>query len=348
MENNKQRTTRQPGRSRLWPFVLLTIACAAAYCVGVWQGQTLANGGLTIEDRFLNFGTTWAEGAFRWPVTLKNDGSKAVEVLGFARSCSCAAVEPPSLTLEPEEQKTVTLVLDLINRPREGELFDTTIVPQIKGILSEPGWTFRGRVRKVLKVTPPVIDFEDITKDSSAWPTARVKVTSAVPLRKLTVDRPSDQTIVAIHQEDVQTFEVRVTPSSTLQAGRFGLDLVLVPEGETRLPRTVLPLKGMVYQEVEVIPEMLSLGALRIGTQSAGTVVFRSRSGKSFRVMDWQGPDGTQVTRLKTCTDGFEIRQDVASLGKHESLVVFAIKTGNGSGMPLALPLRVTYHGIAQ
>src|SRR5688500_15085731 len=68
---------------------------------------------LSIDPHHLDFGERDAQKDFHWTLPIRNRGPASVQVVALRTSCACSSVDPKSFELQPGEEISVTLRLDL-------------------------------------------------------------------------------------------------------------------------------------------------------------------------------------------------------------------------------------------
>jgi hypothetical protein len=339
---------------------LVVVSCGIAYWFGPnFFSGPLANGGLFVEDRHLNFGKVWADQQFSWKLPIVNRASQEVDVVGFATSCSCSvSVNPDSFSLKPGEVQVAELTLDLRRQNQKtGEAwernFQTRIVPQLKGnLVHQQGWTIHGNVRDALQGVPGEIDLGDQNYESPS-PGRAFVIQWHPEVEK--VESKCDASWVKVEQwptsKGKNHRKLNVRLAGELRPGSFQMPVFLTPitHSGKRLPPSSFFLWGNVLHDVTVSQSDFTLGILRLGEKCTENVTFRSRSGKPF-ALDHDVSNRESITVLEKDSPSLNIRCfqlliRATKKGPQKERVRFSVKDFKDQN-PVQFTIGVNYHGI--
>jgi hypothetical protein len=223
------------------------------------------------------------------------------------------------------------------------------ILPKVKGTMPRiQGWTLHGRVRELLKFSPPLVAFGDIIRGQPAAGVL-VRIESSLPLRKLITKNKENNVCVDVVQKGPRNFELSVIPSGTLPSGPFRLEVPLQPTGEDEqiLPAKKMIVTGIMHEDVEPVPSLLVLGALPIGQVAKETIVLKSIAGKRFKVEKVQSlSDGLRVELVGMGDKNeprFVVSQKSTTAGEQWTEAIFRVQVGNQPSRKI--PLKIFYFG---
>jgi hypothetical protein len=360
---NDEKST--PPLYRRWTRILLAPAALVLLCALVYwfplpgRGNARAPERLVIPSSCLDFGEVWENKSFVWPVVVQNSGKENVEILDFASSCSCTAIEPRALTIPAGESREVRLTIDL--RPRkEADLtaelrnFDVTLWPRIgdKGTkASRLAWTINGRVRSAIRLEQRIVDLGRHSEASQPLASQEVVVTSFVPLHGIIAkaDSPDLQVSVAPKSESPAQFRVVVSPK-TFEIGAIKAEITLVPQQTEHqpLPGKTLTVVGRIVNDIEISPPSAAFGARPVGEVVEEMVSLRSLTGRQLEVtgttVDAEGVTVEGAARGESSGPGFLLRQRIAKKGEQTGRVTFAVCTVDAKEAQVVL--EVSYLGI--
>lgn len=353
----------QPKRPQRWGKILAGLILLASAVATVWLGSVTkrlaaGNAGLVVADRFLNLGEVWEDPALAWTITVTNSSEETVHVEDFVTTCNCVSVEPKSLVLPPGEAANVRVTFNFTLTPSrrhpitDEEDVEVGVAPVIRnGWAQERGWTFRARVRRLLRVNPRLLDLgTDLVKGGPILP-RKVVVTSKITLAKLLAhcDPAVGDVQVTPVPGQSNSFSVAVTPSARLPGGNFRFDVMLkaVQPGGASLPPVKLPVTGVVQSEVQALPAALAFGVQPVGSQIREVVVLSSLRNRAFDIESIQTTsESTRVEAFEEAKSGraFRIVQTIAAPGKHQHTVTFSVRTADKQ--VATARLRLTYIGV--
>jgi hypothetical protein len=351
------------GRRRALTVVLLLVGLIVSGGIAYWlQKQqpmyAAPNGGLLIDANQLDFGEAWENKAFVWELTLHNPTTSEINVLKILSSCTCQKVEPESVVLPPGGTKKVRLTLDLTNaeqpqQPDSVHDFEQRLVPLIAGAPPrQQGWTLKGRVRILLAASPQTVRFGTRLVRGMPFSAEAVKikkhpqVTGAFaesdPLLSVTIG-PSP----GISEE----YELKIVPQAKAPPGPFRFDVLVKPtnaKGEA-LPPLVIPVEGVVLQDVQAQPNIVVFGMKPIANEVKETITLRSASGKPFDVLG-VGCASADIQVLPLTTNSsvvrtYEIIQRVAREGHQSAIIRFAVRVP-GEPESMEVTVQVAYRGF--
>lgn len=284
---------------RRWLITVLVAipACYAAYSAGIALGpQSPAHqstsapsaeaprqiNGLVIAAADLDFGEVWEDPDFVRTLTVRNTGSRSVDVKNMQGGCECTAVGPQVFTIAPGGEQRVAVKIDLTHRfPHHFGIDRREIAVSIhptfadRGAAAE-GWTVRGVVKSRVSVDGRELAFGDLCGQGGPAVTRAMKATAHVPLASLDASAPADKATVSVVPAPKRPggYDVRVTPNPDLPLGAFQFDVQLTattPDG-AKHKCVAFRVGGEIRSPVRVIPDQVLLGEHRTGTTAEAIV----------------------------------------------------------------------------
>jgi hypothetical protein len=351
-------------------FGTLIAGCAIAYWLG-WTTSTAQPPAIALANAGeLDCGEVWETAAFNWSLSITNHTQHEANIVGFAKSCDCIAIDPKSLVLQPAETVTLKLTLDLTKeqmlRHKTGKLVDETvardflvkIAPQLEGgnkdALPKPTWTIRGRVKRVLSVTPRLVQFDHSFTRGQRFLAQQLIVTTHVPIQQLVATAVPDNAVVQVDQAQGTTNEYRlsVAPRDDLPAGLVKFKVVVSALGTDRFPfpPVSLPAEAMILDDIQASPRVVILGARPLGQIATETVVLQSSASLPFEVHSVEC-ESKEVTVEKVESTAsriqYKISQRIVETGSQSTQLHFQVRT-KGSEKAILVPVGVSYLGLRQ
>ncbi len=251
--------------------------------------------GLLVAPDHLNFGEAWEQDLFVWVFPVENSLDQDVVIDSFSTSCSCTAVEPPSLTIPAGAKRDLRLVLNLVANTRkpsdsESAPFDVTIRPIARcGGTAQPpvSWNVRGRVRSVVSLDRSSVDLGRHSCLSQESIKQVICIKSFPNLQKLLVDGDSPTLKVEVHpvESNPREFRLSISPAGT-KVGSLDsrLHVTTVLMDGTRLTGKSLVVTGSIVEDIQVSPPEISFAAVKVGTQLEETITIYSLTQRVLKV----------------------------------------------------------------
>lgn len=363
---------------RVLSVAILVSACAGAWWVGSFVRSPAGGEALAVDDAALTFGEVWEDPAFVWTLPLQNPNAHDLKVVRFVSSCSCLAVEPASLVVPARQRAEVKVTLNLVYRPspidtrdsadsRSSQLvpegsggkvydFDAGLRPHPEGpqggTLQQAGWTIRGRVRPTFTPSPRALHFGESLVRGQAFAPKTVSVLVHVPVKSLTArcEPALAEAVVRPVDGDERRFELTVLPNSTLAFGPVAFRVLLqgsLRDG-TELPPYPVRVEGTVVEDIQALPALVQFGACPLGKTVQETIILHSLHEKAFDVekIDNGSADLEVVpgTRVLPHRKEYRLSQKIARAENQSGRVEFAIRTGQGESLKVAV--EVKYFGM--
>lgn len=337
-----ENTTAAPPDQRRWLILLYLLPLLAAGLWAWWAQKNLtepallANGGLVVDAKALDFGTVWEDAAFAWTLPLHNYSGRDIHIERFITSCHCVAIEPPSLHLPAGGEATLRLTLDLraaqgTADAKAGRAFAIDIAPIIEGV-SGTGWKVTGRVRPVLSVTPELVDFGHELIRGQPIPPRTIKVVAYTPLQSLTVTCTA--TFAEVHTRRLadpkqpNSYAVTITFHKDMPAGQYRAKVQLTATTATgqKAPPVVVPIQGRVVNYVKAVPAKLILGARAVGETVEETVTLQSYTGEVFAVERIDcGSENISIAPIAKSANTYQVKTHITRQGSQTEEVIFAV-----------------------
>jgi hypothetical protein len=340
---------------RTWIWVSVVIAgCLLAYGLGRERSEPVQTiHGLFVDPSYLDFGEVWEQHNIIWTLPIHNRSDADVAISSFAPSPLIMDVSPSNMVIPAGATSEARVTLDLTGRPtratdgpRIGEgsgrrrdsytfeplvTFEVPVGPQVMGCSSnEVGWRLKGRVRRILSLTPSFVEFDITATPGRPFQSKLVTVTQHLPLATLTCRCDS---ALALAQFDARGRVLHIRPARTLPGGSFAFDVKLqaTTTGGEKLPIMRLPVSGRLLRDVHPSPEALNFGAAFIGESLTETIVLRARSGKPFVVEKAHSPNPDLTIEGLTMTPAalarVQITQRIARVGAQKGRINFVVRT---------------------
>lgn len=299
----------------------------------------------------------------RFVRVLRNPTDHELEIASFASSCRCTTIKPNSLKLLPHETADVTISFDLcfniageeevvpggVRRPARKDFSEDVVATVTRPVREEKTWTFRGRVKKALFLTPAHLEIERSLIEAKPFPPQKVLVRSSMGLETVKASCDRAMAGVAIDRLDPCHYELKVEPSPLLPVGRFEYRVYLTAstlEGES-LPTVYLPVAGHVLSRFEVLPSPLVCGLRFVGETISETVMIRDRHGQKIELISSIGDDLGASIQLLPDSDqdrrSVQVKLVVSQPGQQVVGVRLKVRTKE-SEVPLVVP--ISYYGV--
>ncbi len=341
-------------RARNWILLVVLVAMTASAGAAVlwWKGPhpqpPTPTPSLVIANGRDDFGTTWLTNHFEWTIPIQNQDTVPIQVESIGLSCSCVQIVPSSFTIQPGEEVTLRLVIDLTTKQRSTEEAAFELLPVIRSGSSETQklhWTIRGKVRPFLVVDQPLTFGR--TSVLSVAHAVDADFSTAEPIPggfDVRASLPDFSAVVTTDPHQPTRHHIRVMHTGSRTLSDFSLEVRLTPRDveSGRFPPLAFQLGGQIVPDIEPIPIAVLAGGITVGELSTHSVSLTSLSGSPFEVLghDVYG-EGLSVT-----AEGGEYRvtQRAIRTGEQSGHVTFRVRTAAG-GESVAL-LRVSYLGI--
>lgn len=341
------------------PALLLSVA-ASGYLLG--DSQLLARKRiipLSVPSDSLSLGTVWARSDFRCVLPVHNPTTNALELVRLSTHC-CGDVRIRPVVIEAGQTVAVPVTINLLERDLYADFghvrkLGLNLRPVIRGFPPlEGSWFLHGAVRHALAVPAIRIDLgNEIIRGQSVDPYS-LEVTLIEPTSGVSVMYPIPSCVVEIQDNaDIPgVLEVRVTPRTDLPVGPLEFDLQLQPHGdfatpESQAPPLVVHVKGRIVEDVEVVPAVVMLGAVRRGDVVRESITLRSRTGHPFAVTSVTcNPSGAVVAQVNVRDGLAQCEFDLIAtvVDKVPIDVEFAIQPEKAGTQPFKVSVVVISH----
>jgi hypothetical protein len=338
------------------PAVLLfSIAFSWWMCSKVGE-VTTSNEGLRISARWLDFGEVFENPAFEWQIPIENPTKNDIGILGFQTSCGCISFEPTSVVIPSGQTETFRLKLNLLLTSRKLADLDSSDVeiafaPQVReASLQQVGWILRGRVRRLLRLSPRQLHMTEGLLVGQPFDEQTVVANSTIALDSISAScDPATGWAQVIKCLDKQnTFVIKVRPKQDLQPGPFRFNVTLQPTRDTqKLPKTTLKVDGKILSDINATPEFLFFGAQPIGKTVTETVILQAEGNKTFIIKGIESKsDGLTIQRASEGEGfkAFHVSQTISKLGKKEGEITFLLRKEDKTASTVVV--RSVYIGI--
>lgn len=339
---------------------LLVAMCVLWRDVRTWGGVSTNTGRdkarLYVPPEALDFGDAWLQKEFVWCLPLRNATGRDIYITKFRTSCNCSVVAPESLIVPAHGTGTVRLQIDLTygNGFRFARRFQSGIVAST--LDAEPSvyhWVLSGRIKSMVALSEPVIEFEQPVIRGDLFPIRTVSLTCDQDVTQ--VSAVFDQEFIGIVLRPLdrgsQTYSLDVRPLPTLPAGQHVslINLNLTTRSGQAIPAVPLTVKFKVGEDVAMIPPYVALGPRVLGERVQETVLLRSSRGQQFTVLnvtyDQQDVTVEELSRPASVSGRlYLLRARVSRSGTTTIPVRFAVQQ-NDHSRPYELLLNLTYYG---
>jgi hypothetical protein len=241
----------------------------------------------------LNFGRSFVNSAFRWPILVQNRSSMSIRVSDFISDCTCVNVEPKASIFAPGEVKQMFLTLDTTGPYRDSEMNDLAeystrfaLVDDIQRPLSQVA-TLQGYITSPVEISPKKLAFvgsHSIVIGKTCKPQI-VTVKEREPLKDLQL-RYDRLKVSAewLASKDVSTHLLSVAPLPGSNVGRFDepvqIDVVTMAGSIANL---TFGIAGDIVNDVQATPPIVNFPPSR-STATPVKITLRSRSGTKFHI----------------------------------------------------------------
>ncbi len=352
---------------RLCGLAIAAFACAGAFWYGVHTDEAYPlTQSLTVDQKYLNFGTVWEQAEFAWVLPIQNQGESEIEIVRFASSCPCVTrIEPASFMIPPRNTASVRVTMNLVGgtekKGQEGDSreFTIRIVPDVRNAeRSHRGWAITGKTREATRLSSRQITFwDDIVRGQTA-PTRGVDLSSVVSLKRLSIKY--DPTLLKVEtiqippnteQEKCRAFRVNITPTAVMPSGPFSEDFTIEPvcESGEKLPAWSVKVIGTMVEAIQAFPTILEFGVVPLGEIRKAIIFLRSKAGNEFDVEKTETT--TDSVSIEHQTTGpselaFEIAQKAVALGSQCAEIRFSVR--DHEMRTFSVTVKANYYGTAQ
>ena len=138
--------------------------------------------------------------------------------------------------------------------------------------------TVTANVIEEYQVTPPILDFGDITTATGGTQKITIAPVNGFPLTVTGAEYDSKIFEVLIKQ-DVKNWVVEVTLKKKQQSGFFRQDIYLLTNS-TKMPKFQVPTRANIKGNIQYVPEYLEFGAIARDSSAKRVIKFDLQAGK--------------------------------------------------------------------
>jgi hypothetical protein len=328
-----------------------------AAALGVWSvylANTLTHDSLFVEAQHLHLGEVWEDDNYGWTLPISNSTDKPIRILSFSSSCNCASISPASLMVSPGETSKVSLTLNLKAGRQDADAathdFAVSLRPETDPPNATPGWTIVGKVKKVLHVSPPQIDFEESLIRGLPFESRSVSITCHAPVADIYAWFADPMLKTEVSRIGDSEYVLTVAPEATLNRSvTCETHLTAVSPAGLNYPPVKLPIHARVVEDVRLVPISLSVGAHQLGETVSDIVSLTSRTGRPFSVIE-SSANSKDVDIEPLLRDGpnddAKFRVSVRITERKEKCVTAKFSVCVHDGKTIELPLAVSYFGL--
>ncbi len=343
--------------------ILLLVCGVAANRAAVWVAgrPTIAVGSAgaipQVRAVSLDFGSVWESREFHWTLVLENTSDAVVRVVDIAGLCRCTRAERSELTIPPKGRGEVPLVIDLYQlrptvagRERMVSVAVTARVEVSGQPVEEYRWAASGRARRYLEADPLVLPLgEDlIAGQPGLRQVVRIRPTvgvGAVRLKRLPVGWSAR---LEFAPDEPSAYQLSLTPhQDSVGPWRETIELDALGSDGRLLATQPVVAEGTVIGPVELLPGVVDLGALPVGTEYRAEFSVVGTPGVEVQVegIDPQGPS-VCVSLTHACGHPrVSVNGPVAATGYGETTGTIRVKHGTTGSY--SLPYRARWYGVA-
>jgi hypothetical protein len=360
---NSSSSTRINSGYRYVVSAALAIATAAA-CWMSFHVNTLrsANSGVIVNEKELDFGEAWESPTFPLKFTIQNPTGKDITIKQFWVSCSCISISPESVTVSAFANAQIAVALNLSGSPREitngqeadglSRSFNAIITPVIEEMPLQNGWQVKGKVRRVLSLSPRVLSIDDGLMYGYPFASSKIKIKAHAPVAKIVTSCPDGSGHRANPKRilpDGSDWELEVVLASNMPPGPFQSHIRLQPidPNGNALAAVDIPVRGRIRQEVEAIPLSFEFGARHLGDNATETLALQSFQNQAFSVTKVES--STKDVKVFALTGNQPGRQvycvnwSISNVGESREAITFTIERGNKT---LSVVVKISAFGL--
>lgn len=242
--------------------------------------------GLMIPTANLDIGEVWEEKDFVWQLPIRNVTRDTIEIRKFITSCGCTAIDPPKLTIQPNQTAIVKATIDLTHRSyAEAGLSERPLGISLHPITSrsrpgERGWQVHGTVHSRVTLDAKSVHFGEEPVRGQAAVKRRVLATVHVPCQDLEAKaNPLVATAsVKRRESDPSRFEITIAVNPEMLPGNFQTNArisVVTPNGDRELA-FLLPIAGEMQPEVRLLPARVLMPPTPLGETAEAVVTLQA------------------------------------------------------------------------
>jgi len=363
-----------PGGAAGWRRVLTLIlavpACLLAYQLGLAlrppntadrsnsSPPLRLSSGLEAELKGLEVGEVWEDPSYQTIVVVKNRADHRIEVSDLSGSCACTLVEPRSFTLNPGEEVSIRVTIDLTHRfphqfgvERRELSIDLRPTLRDRGVTAD-GWRVTGVIRSRVSLDSRDLAFMDLCQEDGPPVSRRMGLTAHVPLTALRAEVPpgvATAQVVPVAEQPGR-YHVVVTPNTHMPRGPFRFKVILtaeLPDGRV-LRVSEFPVEGEIAPPVRVAPDCTDLGDQPVGTKAETVVTVILPQGAEWSVGRVDSAAANTTIKSGPIVDGnptYLVSYPIDQVGRRSTQVRFlAVRTNGASELVTA---QVRANGIS-
>ncbi len=302
-------------RLLLWLLVVVSLVVAGSLAARWYPSRSphhivLPPPVLSIDPGALNFGEVWATERVEWSLPIVNRSDTEATLVSLMGDCSCVAMSPLPLRIEPGATANLALTLDLTSFCAASADDSRPYQIRLSGVVQTAGgeqpveWILEGRARYSVRPTLRSVDF------GRRW-------SPSLPLERTIDLRPSPH--VGVIRAEVLgdptggvSAEVRagaegagllVRLNRVPPPGRYRCVVRLSPVGRGGEPlaEVRIPVEWEMLDEIQPDAPVVEFGPQPTGTVAEQVVTLSSLAGRPFRITSL---DGGRTARLEPSSTG--------------------------------------------
>lgn len=242
---------------------------------------------ILVSDESLDFGEIKQLEYKTKAISIFNDGSGDLKILGFQTDCACTPVVVGKKNLKPNESTdvSVTFTSNLESGPIEGRFIVLSNDPENKKVEIK----IKGSVRPEYIFEPTVLNFGVYGRgdpEKNLVLSIKPDVAKGLNIKSIQCDNPNFKvTCQNKEYQEKEPVRIQVRMDKSMPAGRFKAQLKIQTDNK-RIPEWKIPIIGVVKGEIEVFPTICTFGNVKVGeTKSCLVDVTKQFSGE-LRIMN--------------------------------------------------------------
>lgn len=329
---------------------------------------------LVVDEQYLSFGDVWEDPAFIWTLPIRNTTNETVEIIGFVADCPCGKIEPPSLEIPAHGTKEIRVTLNL-RIPYNGtgtqkihptddlseksvnekhlNRFSIKLAPVFPNRLDRREvWTITGQVRRAGILAPNEVYFGDTLARGMSNVKKKVVLQSKAPVHEVvaTCDSTVAKLEVKRQKGNPEKYDIIVNPMMDMKAGPFkgeGKIQLILDSGE-QPPPLLLPISGVLLEDIQVKQSPILLGVATIGTTVDESILIYSASDSQFELEQVDVPAGSKLQVVRQISNGakqVKLTQEITHRGDQRVSLRFRVRHRRSEPATEIL-VPVVYYGV--
>ena len=293
---------------------------------GTAWGSSKGKGRIKFDRLSHNFGDVIRGQTVTKDFSFRNTGKGPLEIHGVHAACGCTAVElEKGRVYQPGETGTIQISLDTTDF--EGKMFKTVTVVTSEKVLPDRTITVKANVNREFKVTPPLIDFGDVTVGSSLDKSFVMESGKAFKLEVKGIRYNKD--LFEVEQRTSENgFEFLVQLKPQAPHG-FLKETIFVTTNSKHLRELKVPIRGNLTGHIEFSPNYLEFGTVAPKEKVKRKIVMAGK--KAFQIKKTRSELHINGSPIKQAGNVVSIRAADGAANKQQVAVELS-NLGNTGG----------------